>query len=78
MFIYPRYAWVDDFPEILFGGIWTISLEGTLPKTNIAPENGWLEYKFSSGMVYFQGLCYFQGGYKMGPYQLYTWSYNPS
>ena len=29
----------------------------TLPETNIAPENGWLEYYFPFGMTYFQGLC---------------------
>ncbi len=29
----------------------------TLPKTNIAPTNGWLEYYFPIGMAYFQGLC---------------------
>ena len=28
----------------------------TLPETNIAPENGWLEYYFPIGMAYFQGL----------------------
>ena len=27
----------------------------TLPETNIAPENGWLEYSFPFGMAYFQG-----------------------
>ncbi len=26
----------------------------TLPETNIAPENGWLEYYFPIGMAYFQ------------------------
>ena len=26
----------------------------TLPATNIAPENGWLEYQFPFGMAYFQ------------------------
>ena len=26
----------------------------TLPETNIAPENEWLEYKFPFGMVHFQ------------------------
>ena len=26
----------------------------TLPETNIAPENGWLEYYFPFGMAYFQ------------------------
>ena len=30
---------------------------GTLPETNIAPENGWLEYYFPFGMDYFQVLC---------------------
>ena len=29
---------------------------GTLPETNIAPENGWLEYYFPIGEAYFQGL----------------------
>ena len=27
----------------------------TLPETNIAPENGWLEYYFPIGEAYFQG-----------------------
>ena len=31
--------------------------EGTLPETNIAPENGWLEYDLHFGMAYFQVLC---------------------
>ena len=30
-------------------------MNNTLPKTNIAPENGWLEYYFPLGMAYFQG-----------------------
>ena len=29
----------------------------TLPETNIAPENGWLEDVFPSGKDYFQVLC---------------------
>ena len=29
----------------------------TLPETNIAPENEWLEYQFPFGMAYFQGIC---------------------
>ena len=29
----------------------------TLPETNIAPENQWLEDEFPFGMAYFQGLC---------------------
>ncbi len=28
----------------------------TLPETNIAPENWWLEDEFPFGMAYFQGL----------------------
>ena len=36
---------------------------GTLPETNIAPENGWLEDYFPIGEAYFQGLRQFQGGY---------------
>ncbi len=28
----------------------------TLPKTNIAPTNGWLEYYFPIGEAYFQWL----------------------
>ena len=27
----------------------------TLPETNIAPKNGWLEYYFPIGKAYFQG-----------------------
>ena len=29
----------------------------TLPETNIAPENNWLEDEFLFGMAYFQVLC---------------------
>ena len=29
----------------------------TLPETNIAPKNGWLEYYFPIEEAYFQGLC---------------------
>ena len=32
-------------------------LRNTLPETNIAPKNGWLEYYFPIGEAYFQGLC---------------------
>ena len=34
----------------------TAWFEFTLPETNIAPENGWLEYYFPIGEAYFQGL----------------------
>ena len=29
----------------------------TLPETNIAPKNGWLEDEFPFGKPYLQGLC---------------------
>ena len=29
----------------------------TLPETNIASKNGWLEYYFPIGEAYFQGIC---------------------
>ncbi len=31
--------------------------EHNLPETIIAPENGWLEYYFPIGEVYFQRIC---------------------
>ena len=44
-----------DQPQIL----WSTGLPGfsTLPETNIAPTNGWLEYNSPVGEAYFQGLC---------------------
>ena len=33
------------------------AIQNTLPETNIAPENGWLEDEFPFGMAQFQGLC---------------------
>ncbi len=36
---------------------WYIDMILTLPETNIAPENWWLEYYFPIGEAYFQGLC---------------------
>ena len=35
-------------------GVWKPRV--TLPETNIAPTNGWLEYYFPIGEAYFQGL----------------------
>ena len=34
----------------------------TLPETNIAPENGWLEYYFPIGKAHFQGLLLLVSG----------------
>ncbi len=39
---------------VRFIQIWFLTT--TLPETNIAPENGWLEYYFPIGEAYFQGL----------------------
>ena len=36
--------------------------EYTLPETNIAPENGWLEYYFPIREAYFQGLIMLVSG----------------
>ena len=33
---------------------WKLKMN-TLPKTDIVPENGWLEDEFPFGMAYFQG-----------------------
>ena len=34
-----------------------VTLSLTLPETNIAPKNGWLEYNFPIVEAYFQVLC---------------------
>ena len=36
--------------------VWNLE-KGTLPETNIAPENWCFEYYFPIGEAYFQGLC---------------------
>ena len=41
----------------LISAVLTHSLLISLPETNIAPENGWLEYYFPIGEAYFQVLC---------------------
>ena len=38
-----------------------IAVVTTLPKTNIAPENRWLEDEFPFGVASWQVLCWFQG-----------------
>ncbi len=38
---------------VIIQALWCV----TLPETNIAPKNGWLEYYFPIGEAYFQGLC---------------------
>ncbi len=47
----------NEFPPhcgTAIGGL--LIVISTLPETNIAPENGWLEYYFPIGEAYFQGL----------------------
>ena len=46
----------------LEGGFLTFSDLVTLPETNIAPENGWLEDEFPFGMAYFQGFLLLVSG----------------
>ena len=48
------YSYVILITILLLG---YLNLIITLPETNIAPENGWLEYSFPFGIVYFQVLC---------------------
>ena len=49
--------------ESMLAAIWllppvqSLSSAFTLPKTNVAPENGWLEDEFPFGMACFQVLC---------------------
>ena len=44
--------------RILLGSIhWLVTNGITLPETNMAPENQWLEDEFPFRMVHFQGLC---------------------
>ena len=46
-----------DFTEKKIKKQLATNLLVTLPETNIAPENGWLEYYFPIGEASFQGLC---------------------
>ncbi len=52
-------SWKSRF-SIFSWGFWGCSFavwkSCTLPETNIAPENGWLEYYFAIGEAYYQGL----------------------
>ena len=63
---FPQRCNIDPFPRRITSG-WngknTVSkfakgdfFQVLPPETNIAPENGWLEYNFSFGMAYFQML----------------------
>ena len=44
----------------------------TLPETNIAPQNGWLEDEFPFGMAYFQGqtVSFREGTTKTGHFKV--------
>ena len=43
-----------------FGLMFTLCFEDTLPETNIAPKNGWLEYYFPIGKADFRGYVSFR------------------
>ena len=52
MSFFDHYKWVFFHPsepiyKDIYRGSFTPFTTGTLPKTNIAPENGWLEYEIS-------------------------------
>ncbi len=53
-----RKGWrlVENPERVLAVGVFLVNCF-TLPETNIAPENGWLEYYFPIGKAYFQVLC---------------------
>ena len=62
----PKNFFEPNIPKIskqnlYYTWISTMTRNPTLPETNIAPENGWLEDVFPFGKAYFQVLCYFQG-----------------
>ena len=48
---------LDHFPNFRGENKKSFKTPPTLPETNIAPTNGWLEYYFPIGEAYFQGLC---------------------
>ena len=52
-----KVTWNDRFLRIISRYIYILIYVYTLPETNIAPENGWLEDEFPFGMAYFQVLC---------------------
>ena len=62
-------VWVDGWFFLFFfsvngGRSWLdVSLKGTLPETNIAPENRPLEKEMPIGNHHFQGLCQLQRVY---------------
>ena len=43
--------------QVFWVTLYCSNIFNTLPETNIAPTNGWLEYYFPIGKAYFQGLC---------------------
>ena len=47
------------YAPAIIGALGLEAIQNTLPETNIAPENGWLEDGFPFGMAQSQGLCYF-------------------
>ncbi len=57
--------------------LFLICLNYTLPKTNIAPTNGWLEYYFPIGEAYFQGQTVsFREGKRFNPITIFQRNIN--
>ena len=63
----PCHVKRNCFPSIIFQGLRDFGnfeaskRQYTLPETNIAPENWWLEDYFPFGMAYFRGYVSFRG-----------------
>ena len=60
-----KYFWqgAQDSVDVRYSTvIANYTLKITLPETNIAPKNGWLEYYFPIGKAYFQGLLLLVSG----------------
>ena len=52
-----KQHFLDQIHQMFNLGTFMSKLLVTLPETNIAPKNGWLEYYFPIGEAYSQGLC---------------------
>ena len=73
-----RWAFCSTIQGIRAGFLtatWNGDSWRTLPETNIAPKNGWLEYYFPIGMAYFQGRAVsFREGIFFWIYVFFVWS----
>ena len=61
--LYAHYT--NMFTDLRFTRVQGVqsTIHHTLPETNIAPENGWLEYYFPFGWPIFRGYVSFREGF---------------